>query len=97
MSTNPASQSQPAASRPRRKTRQGVVVSIKMDKTAVVSVSRRIPHPLYKKVITRSKKYLVHDEENSAQEGDRVRIMECRPLSRRKRWRLLEIVTSETA
>lgn len=78
----------------RRKVRQGVVVSDKSEKTIVVRVERRMTHRLYKKVIRRSKKYQVHDEGNTSKVGDVVRIMECRPLSRTKRWRLLEIVVS---
>jgi len=70
----------------------GVVVSEKMDKTITVSVSTRQLHPLYKKYITRSKKYKAHDEENDAREGDKVRIIESRPISKKKRWRLIEVV-----
>jgi len=70
----------------------GVVVSEKMDKTVTVSVSTRQLHPLYKKYITRSKKYKAHDEENDAHEGDTVRIIESRPISKKKRWRLVEVV-----
>ena len=76
----------------RRKVRQGVVVSDKTDKTIVVSVERTVRHPLYGKVQRRSKRYHAHDEENSCKVGDVVRIMECRPLSRTKRWRLVEVV-----
>lgn len=76
----------------RRKVRQGVVVSDKSEKTVVVRVDRKMTHRLYKKVIRRSKKYHVHDEENTGKIGDVVRIMECRPLSRTKRWRLMEVV-----
>ena len=76
----------------RRKVRQGVVVSTKLDKSVVVEVVRTVSHPLYKKVIRRGKKFMAHDEENSCAMGDLVRIMECRPMSRRKRWRLLEVV-----
>ncbi|MGQ9475570.1 MAG: 30S ribosomal protein S17 [Actinomycetota bacterium] len=76
----------------RRKVRMGTVVSDKMDKTIVVEVETRMPHPLYGKIVTRSKKYKAHDEENQCRVGDVVRIMETRPLSRDKRWRLLEIV-----
>jgi small subunit ribosomal protein S17 len=65
---------------------QGVVVSDKAEKTVVVLVERRIMHPLYKKYIRRSKKYMAHDEDNRCKTGDSVRIRECRPLSRRKRW-----------
>jgi small subunit ribosomal protein S17 len=75
-----------------RKERVGIVTSAKQDKTIVVRVDRRTPHPLYKKIITKSKKYYAHDAENTAQEGDLVRIRETRPLSKLKRWRLIEIV-----
>lgn len=75
-----------------RRVLSGVVVSNKMDKTIVVSVERRTQHPLYKRVIKRSKSYKAHDEENTCQEGDRVKIMETRPLSKDKRWRLLSIL-----
>lgn len=81
-----------AATRGRRKEREGVVVSDKMDKTVVVAVSRRVRHPLYGKTITRTEKYKAHDEENSAHVGDRVRIMETRPLSKEKRWRVVEVL-----
>ena len=67
---------------------QGVVVSDKMDKSVVVNVERRTQHPLYKKFIRRSKKYVAHDENNECQIGDLVQIAECRPLSKRKRFRL---------
>ena len=75
-----------------RKTRIGVVVSDKMDKTIVVSLSTRVRHPLYGKFITRTSKIYAHDEENQAGVGDTVRVMECRPLSATKRWRLVRIV-----
>ncbi|MCL2827643.1 MAG: 30S ribosomal protein S17 [Oscillospiraceae bacterium] len=75
-----------------RKTRIGTVVSDKMDKTVVVLVEDRTAHPLYKKIIKRSMKLKAHDEENQCGTGDRVRIMETRPLSRDKRWRLVEII-----
>ncbi len=75
-----------------RKVREGIVVSDKMDKTVVVNVESRIKHPLYGKVMTRSERLKAHDETNSAGVGDRVRVMECRPLSSTKRWRLLEII-----
>jgi len=83
---------QNAAKRGTRKTRVGVVVSDKMQKTVVVAIERRFPHPLYGKMVTRTKRLKAHDEENSAKIGDRVRIMETRPLSKDKRWRLVEIV-----
>ena len=75
-----------------RKVRQGVVTSDKMQKTVVVSVESRKKHPMYGKTIISSKKYKVHDEQNEAQEGDVVEIMETRPLSATKRWRLVRIV-----
>ncbi|WP_295700636.1 30S ribosomal protein S17 [Lapillicoccus sp.] len=75
-----------------RKTRQGYVVSDKMDKTVVVEVEDRVKHPLYGKVLRRSSKVKVHDEANGATTGDRVLIMETRPLSATKRWRLVEIL-----
>jgi len=75
-----------------RKVRQGVVVSDKMDKTVVVVVERRTKHPLYHKTVTRSERYHAHDETNDANVGDTVRIMETRPLSKTKRWRLVEII-----
>jgi small subunit ribosomal protein S17 len=68
------------------------VVSDKMEKTVVVAIERRVPHPIYGKMITRTKRLKVHDEENSAKTGDTVRIVETRPLSKDKRWRLVEIV-----
>jgi len=75
-----------------RKTRVGVVVSDKMDKTIVVSMSTRVRHPLYGKIIKRTNKFKAHDEENACGIGDTVRVMETRPLSKDKRWRLVEIV-----
>lgn len=75
-----------------RKVREGVVVSNKMDKTAVVEVVRRSRHPQYRKTVQQSKRYYTHDEENDLNEGDRVRIVETRPLSAKKRWRLLEVL-----
>jgi small subunit ribosomal protein S17 len=74
-----------------RKSRKGVVVSNKMQKTVVVSVERTIRHPRYDKVITRSKKYYAHDESNTAKPGDVVHIMETRPMSKLKRWRVVEV------
>ena len=78
--------------RGRRKVRQGVVVSDKQDKTVTVRVERQFPHPLYGKRQTRSKKYHAHDEKNEYQVGDVVRIQETRPLSRTKRWRVIELI-----
>ena len=76
-----------------RKERVGVVVSDVQDKTIVVNVDRRKQHPLYKKVVRVSKKFTAHDENNEAKKGDTVRIVETRPLSKQKRWRLLEIIS----
>ena len=75
-----------------RKTRVGVVVSDKMQKTVVVALRRRFAHPTYSKMVTRTRHVKAHDEENAAKTGDTVRIMETRPLSKDKRWRLVEIV-----
>src|SRR5690242_20230937 len=82
----------PAADRAARKTREGLVVSDKMQKTVVVAVERRVPHPVYGKMVTRTRKLKAHDEENSAKVGDTVRIVETRPLSKDKRWRVVEIM-----
>jgi len=70
----------------------GQVVSTKMQKTIVVEVSRRVPHALYKRIIGKRKKFYAHDEEGSAKTGDVVRIVECRPLSKLKRWKLAEVI-----
>ena len=75
-----------------RKTRVGKVVSDKMDKTVVVSIQDNVKHPLYKKIIKRSVKFKAHDEKNECNVGDTVAIMETRPLSKTKRWRVIEIV-----
>ena len=75
-----------------RKVRDGIVVSTKMDKTAIVEVVRRSRHPQYGKTVQQTKRYYAHDEENTLNDGDRVRIIETRPLSAKKRWRLLEIL-----
>ena len=75
-----------------RKTRTGIVVSDKMQKTVVVAIERRVAHPVYGKMITRTRRLKAHDEENSAKTGDTVRIVETRPLSKDKRWRVVEIV-----
>jgi small subunit ribosomal protein S17 len=80
------------ATRGERKVREGYVVSDKMDKTIVVALEDRVKHPLYGKVIRRTSKVKAHDEGNTAGVGDRVRIMETRPLSATKRWRLIQIV-----
>lgn len=75
-----------------RKTRTGRVVSNKMDKTIVVAVVDNVKHPLYNKIIKRTRKLKAHDEENTCKIGDRVRVMETRPLSKDKRWRLVEVI-----
>ena len=75
-----------------RKQKSGVVVSNKMDKTIAVLVERRLMHPIYGKFVKRSKKFFAHDEENTCNIGDKVRIMETRPLSKKKRWRLVDIL-----
>jgi small subunit ribosomal protein S17 len=75
-----------------RKVRTGLVVSDKMQKTVVVQIDRRVPHPVYGKMVTRSKRLKAHDEENTCKTGDTVRIVETRPLSKDKRWRVVEIV-----
>jgi small subunit ribosomal protein S17 len=82
----------PPKARRRKNVKVGVVTSNKMNKTVVVSVERRVPHPLYRRIVTRTSKFLAHDEKNACTIGDTVSIVETRPLSKRKRWRLLEIV-----
>ena len=79
-------------SRNRRKIREGVVISDKMDKTVVVQVKDLVQHPLYKRVLKRTAKFKAHDEQNRCGMGDKVRIMECRPLSKEKNWFVTEIV-----
>jgi small subunit ribosomal protein S17 len=83
-----------AVTKPRgeRKLRQGVVVSDKMDKTVVVEIRRRTTHPLYRKTITRTEKLHAHDETNDVRVGDRVQVAETRPLSKKKRWRVTEVL-----
>ncbi len=78
------------------KERVGTVVSDKMEKTVVVAVENRFPHPIYKKTVSRTTRYKVHDEDNRCQVGDRVRITETRPLSRSKRWTVAEIMTTKS-
>lgn len=75
-----------------RKTRTGVVVSDKMDKTVVVAIKTKVRHPLYGKMVNRTRKFKVHDENNECGIGDFVKIMETRPISKDKRWRLVEII-----
>jgi small subunit ribosomal protein S17 len=88
--TQPAAPTE--AARGHRKERVGEVISAKMAKTIIVSVERRFPHPRFKKVVTAYSKFYVHDEKSEAKPGDRVRIVETRPLSKLKRWRLVEVV-----
>ena len=75
-----------------RKTRVGIVVSNKMNKTITVAIERRVPHPIYKKYFRKTTKLMAHDEKGECKLGDKVKIMETRPLSSRKRWRLVEIL-----
>ena len=75
-----------------RKTRTGMVVSDKMDKTITVAIERKVPHPIYKKYFKKTTKLMAHDEKSECGIGDKVKIMETRPLSKNKRWRLVEIV-----
>ena len=75
-----------------RKERTGVVVSNKIEKSIVVAVNRKVKHPMYGKFVIRKTKFVAHDEQNTCNEGDLVRIMETRPLSKRKNWRLIEII-----
>jgi small subunit ribosomal protein S17 len=75
-----------------RKTRLGIVISNKMDKTITVAIERKVPHPIYKKYFKKTSKLMAHDEKGECHIGDKVKIMETRPLSKNKRWRLLEIV-----
>ncbi len=82
-----------SARRSLRKTRIGEVISDKMDKTIVVKVVTRVPHPRFRKIVKQSTKFHVHDEKNEAKIGNRVSIAECRPLSRLKRWRLVEVLS----
>jgi small subunit ribosomal protein S17 len=90
--TNTATLEAPAVARGHKKERVGEVISNKMTKTIVVRVQRRFPHPEFKKVVTQYNKFYAHDEKNEAKVGDHVRIQECRPLSKTKRWRLVEVV-----
>jgi small subunit ribosomal protein S17 len=78
--------------RNRRKVREGIVVSTKMDKTVVVSVVDRVQHPRYRKTLQRTTKLYAHDEANEVRDGDRVRVAETRPLSKNKRWRIVEVL-----
>ncbi len=80
-----------------RQEKVGIVTSSKMQKTVVVTVERQVTHPLYKRVVRRRKKFLAHDEMGECQVGDTVRIRACRPLSRRKRWRVVKVVAKSVA
>jgi len=75
-----------------RKTRVGIVVSDKMDKTITIAIERKVPHPIYKKYFKKTTKLMAHDEKSESRVGDKVKVMETRPLSKSKRWRLIEIV-----
>ena len=88
----PETETTESTERNRRKTREGMVVGTKMDKTAIVAVTDRVRHRRYDKTVQRVTKLYVHDEENTLNVGDRVKVAETRPLSKQKRWRLLEIV-----
>lgn len=88
----PAEQSATEQARNARKERVGLVVSDKMDKTITVAIERQVKHPIYGKFIKQTTKLMAHDEANDAGEGDTVRIMEMRPMSKRKRWRLVEVI-----
>jgi small subunit ribosomal protein S17 len=92
MTTDLKKADKPAAERGRRKVRVGKVVSNKMQKSIVVALERKVPHPIYKKYFRRTSSVMAHDEKREAGVGDVVRIMETRPLSKRKRWRLVEVV-----
>jgi small subunit ribosomal protein S17 len=98
MSSTPSSEpaQAPAVTRAHRKERVGEVIANKMTKTIIVRVERRFPHPKFKKVVTGYKKFYAHDEKSEAKVGDRVRIQETRPLSKTKRWRLVEVVERGT-
>jgi small subunit ribosomal protein S17 len=87
-----AQNAEKTVSRASRKSRVGLVVSDKMEKTVVVSIERRVQHPVYGKMVRRTKRLKAHDEANEAKTGDTVRIMETRPMSKDKRWRVVEIV-----
>jgi small subunit ribosomal protein S17 len=93
MSDTTVSTAESAVDRGLRKTRIGKVVSAKMNKTIVVEVERRVPHAQFKKIIKQTSKFYAHDEKGEAKEGDKVRIMETRPLSKLKCWRLIEVLS----
>jgi small subunit ribosomal protein S17 len=87
-----ANDNETAEPRANRKVREGIVDSTKMDKTIVVKIVDRVRHPLYDKTMQRTKRLYVHDETNDAREGDKVRVAETRPMSKQKRWRLVEVL-----
>ena len=91
-SSSPTSTQAESATRAARKTRTGEVVSSRMNKTIVVRTVTRVPHPKFGKIVKQMKKFYAHDEQNQAKPGDTVRIMETRPMSKLKRWRLVEVV-----
>ena len=90
--TVPVERSVPAEKARRQNTKVGVVVSDKMEKTRTIAVQRSVRHPFYKKIIRRTSKFHAHDEKNISHEGDTVKIVETRPLSKLKRWRLVEVI-----
>jgi small subunit ribosomal protein S17 len=92
MARRAVTEARAASGRGARKIREGVVLSSKMDRTAVIAVVDRVRHPKYAKFVLRTKKLYVHDEANDLNEGDRIRVMETRPLSKLKRWRLVEVL-----
>jgi small subunit ribosomal protein S17 len=92
MTRKPTTEARAQTGRGARKVREGVVLSSKMDRTAIIAVVDRVRHPKYAKFVRRTKKLYVHDEANDLNEGDRVRVMETRPLSKLKRWRLVEVI-----
>jgi small subunit ribosomal protein S17 len=96
MATETTAAAAPAAARHERQEVTGVVTSAKMEKTIIVKVTRLVQHKLYHRVIRVTKKFYAHDEERKARQGDTVRIVETRPLSKLKRWRLAEVVTRST-
>lgn len=94
--TETAGEQAQSAKQGQRQEKVGVVTSNKMQKTVVITVERQMNHPLYKRVVRRSKNFLAHDEKNECRVGDTVRIEETRPLSARKRWRVIEIISKAT-
>lgn len=93
MNTEAQEHESTGSTRGRQKIREGRVVSAKMDKTAVVAITVQIKHPQYKKYVKRTRKFFAHDQRNECQEGDMIRIVETRPLSKNKRWRVQEIIS----